>query len=108
MLGQLMVLQVVSSEKLLKEIRKYDDSYMALGFINNTGNPQYVICCKGPSTSFIDLAKMCGHLESAPSEFVLVIRISGIVIRGHELVYVDVLPNTAVDIFRTMLTVPSS
>ncbi|XP_025422772.1 zinc finger BED domain-containing protein 5-like [Sipha flava] len=51
-----------------KKCRKYDESYISLGFMNNNDNPQCVICSKVLPNSSMAPAKMRRHLESVHDE----------------------------------------
>lgn len=51
-----------------KKLRKYDESYICLGFMNDNDNPQSVICNKALPNSSIASAKTCRHLESVHAE----------------------------------------
>ncbi|XP_050058667.1 zinc finger BED domain-containing protein 5-like [Aphis gossypii] len=54
--------------KYFKKCRKYDESYISLGFMNNNDNPQCVICSKVLPNSSMAPAKMRRHLESVHGE----------------------------------------
>ncbi|XP_008178235.1 zinc finger BED domain-containing protein 5-like [Acyrthosiphon pisum] len=51
-----------------KKCRKYDESYISLGFMNNNDNPQCIICSKVLPNSSMAPAKMRRHLESIHGE----------------------------------------
>ncbi|XP_026819637.1 zinc finger BED domain-containing protein 5-like [Rhopalosiphum maidis] len=52
--------------KYFKKCRKYDESYISLGFMNNNDNPQCVICSKVLPNSSMAPVKIINFIKSRP------------------------------------------